>query len=100
MSATLRTFSTPDRLFDAMFGPRQHDAHVETRRRFAWLAERHATLDDADARVRATAAEINAAYRSRLPIRQQLVESGEAILPTLTDADEVRAFTRALEAVS
>ncbi len=61
---SLHTFLTPDALFEALLGPGEPTAHVTAYRRRQWLAERNTALDAADARLRASAAEILASIRA------------------------------------
>jgi hypothetical protein len=62
---TAYIFSTPEDLITTMFGPRQHDAHVETRRRHNWLTDKLAQSALASLAAMQCAEEIKRDIRAR-----------------------------------
>jgi hypothetical protein len=58
------TFTSPDHFFQAMFGPSQHDAHVETYKGDKWLTERSAANKRVLAAVASEVDKIIAEWRS------------------------------------
>jgi hypothetical protein len=62
---TALIFSSPEDLITALLGPRQHDAHVETRRRHNWLTDREAQSALASLAAMQCAAEIIADIKAR-----------------------------------
>jgi hypothetical protein len=61
----IATFETPSDLFEAMFGPLQHDAHVQAYRGHHWLIERSAANARAFGAVMGLVDQINARHRAR-----------------------------------
>ncbi|MDE2099579.1 MAG: hypothetical protein KGL39_20170 [Patescibacteria group bacterium] len=60
MASGALIFDTADDMLTAMFGPPQHDMHVQQRRQHLRFIEYTAWAAAADARLRAYVAEINA----------------------------------------
>jgi hypothetical protein len=65
MTSQAYIFTSPEDFFETMFGPRQHDAHVETRRRHNWLTDREAQSALASLAAMQCAEEIKRDIRAR-----------------------------------
>lgn len=55
---SIQSFPTPEAFFEAMFGPSQHDSHVQCWRSDQWLTNREARAAAASLRCAAVVAEI------------------------------------------
>lgn len=67
-------FSTPADFIAAVFGPSQHDAHCQSRRRHLFLAERRAAWQRAVPVLEAEMARIKAVARADRNVFQQAAE--------------------------